>query len=79
MFPKNLLRHFLQLIADTLRDMESHPVAAGKDFPRKFVQSLDDQIDEIQKDPAKFGLSPDDFVDLRHMIEAIVRRYNDRS
>lgn len=67
-------RVFLRLLGRSLRSMQGHKGRsdqAAKDFAWDLLDDLENRIDEIEDDPANLHLSPDDFVDLRHMHDAL--------
>ena len=67
-------RVFLLLLGLSLRSIASHKDRsdqAPKDFVWELLDDLENRIDEIEDELSKHRLSPDDFVDLRHMHDAM--------
>ena len=67
-------RVFLRLLGQSLRSIASRkdpPGQATKDLVWEILDDLENRMDEIEDDPSKLRLSPDDFVDLRHMHDAL--------
>ena len=67
-------RVFLRLLGQSLRSISAHKDRsdrAAKDFVWVLLDDLESRMNEIEDDPSKFHLSPDDFVDLRHMHDVL--------
>lgn len=67
-------RVFLRLLGQSLRSISDHKERqdqAAKDFVWELLDDLENRIDEIEESSSSLGLSPDDFVDLHRMYDAL--------
>ena len=70
-------RAFLHLLGLSLRAIacrKDRSDQAPKDFVWALLDDLETRTDDIQTDPSTLRLSPDDFVDLRYMHDALKNR-----